>query len=115
MQLIVLTVPSLNFAEGYEPGNGLCQKLVQYSTVTMEEQKKLNDSLRKQNEQSTGDYDDGEGDDKMSLDSNAGTGMDNIEDEIMEDASPCKRRRKLHWKTEYLVYCFLRSLQHFNA
>lgn len=112
----------INYTEGCEEGNGLCENLVRYSKVSMEERKKWNDSLQANKDieqsddgnepESNGENDD---DDAMSISSDAATGMMDIAEEAMDaeenadaTASPTrnKSRRKLSWKTEYLVYCF---------
>lgn len=91
---------ALNFA----PHN-LCQDLIRYSTVSIRERKEYNESLRAA---SSGDADVARAGERVGDD--ARTDLDVIEDETMDDeVTPSKRsgvERKLHWKTEYLVYCF---------
>ncbi len=110
----------INYTDKRGPGNGLCENMVRYSKVTRETRKEYNDALRAEKEnRSNSDTDDtdqmniDDNDDDMSIGSNAGTGLDDIEgaavDEAEEEEIGMKvrgRQRKLDWKTEFLVYCF---------
>ena len=97
----------INFTEESEPGDGLCEGLVRYSTVSVAERKKYNDALRAQraetaqqrNESSEGAA---SGGDPMDTD-DAGTDLAEIAEEAMEEAASAdatqrrsgRRRRKL--------------------
>lgn len=92
-------------ALNFEPHN-LCQNLVRYSTVSIAERKEYNDSLRA----SSSEEADGSSNNGVSDGGDAAADLNDIEDiTISGEVSPPKRsgiERKLHWKTEYLVYCF---------
>ncbi|KAL7552028.1 hypothetical protein ACHAWF_017126 [Thalassiosira exigua] len=91
----------INFAEGCAPGDGLCENLVRYSTVSMEERRKYHEAM------SPNEPDD------MSISSDAGTDLDVIiaeaaeaEAEVEAESKRSGPQRKLSWKTEWLVYNF---------
>ena len=102
----------LNFTEGCEEGNGLCENLAQYSKISIARRNECNDSLRAAivNEPISNENNNGSARDDMSICSDAGTGMTDIADEAMEDAAGSTYTKcsgpgcKLDWKTEWLVY-----------
>lgn len=75
----------LNFTEGCDEGDGLCENMRRYSTVSMAERMRYN----------------GMGsDDDMSI------SEDDCEDEEEDGNETARgRKRSLDWKTEWLVYC----------
>lgn len=98
----------INYTEGCEPGDGLCENMVRYSKVSVAERKKYNDSLDGSTDNVDESIEDG---DDMSIGSDAGTGLSDIADAAMEEydssgasSSPRARKRKLGWKDEFLVY-----------
>ena len=91
----------INFTEKCEPGNGLCENMVRYSTISMEKRKEYHNARRAERDNHDMDIDDAD---------DAGTGLDEIADASIDEESNSKTskrgpQRKLHWKTEYLVYC----------
>lgn len=96
---------------------GVCERIKRYHHVTVEERVKYNNEIRakmeqeKKNNEAGGNGGGEAGEDldvimaEASLEGNA----DNL-DEVMAEANingtQRTRHRKLHWKTEYLVYCF---------
>lgn len=101
----------INWTEGCEDGDGLCQNLVRYDKVSMEKRKEYNGIGISDNDDTPSAS--GEGEDDMSVGSDAGTGLSEIADRMAVDGdddsegSPkLGRNRKLGWKDEYLVYCF---------
>ncbi|KAL7549609.1 hypothetical protein ACHAWF_013483 [Thalassiosira exigua] len=76
----------LNFSEGSPEGDGLCENLVRYSKVSIEERKEYQEALSVAID-----------DDAMSISSAQ------ADDEERKRRGP---KRKLDWKTEWLVYCF---------
>ena len=67
----------INFTEGCEPGNGLCENLARYNMVTMEQRKAYINSLK------AGEYPPAISptnahDGAMSIDGDAATALDNI-------------------------------------
>lgn len=94
----------LNYADHSEEAKemgGLCEHLARYSKVSMEKRKQHNDQLRETLASLSGDeFEDGNESDNSSEGNPIPLSTDN---------TPHKRsgrKRKLHWKTEYLVYCF---------
>jgi len=93
----------INYTEGCEPGNGLCENLVRYDKVTLAARKEHNNVS--ENDDALADEANGEGD----LHDIDGSELDGNSDESTRDnetvGTQRGRRRKLDWKTEWLVYC----------
>jgi hypothetical protein len=73
----------MNFAEGCPDDDGLCENMTRYHMVSVEEKKQYNATRLSDN-----------GDVEM---------VDTEEDTTKQKRG---RKRSLHWKTEWLVYCF---------
>ena len=112
----------INYTDGLPAGKGICENMKRYHHMTVEQKKKYNDDLRekirqrKEERQATAGNANTDGDAGSDLDEvmaealldDDGTNLDVDMDEVAAD-SPNKlntRKRKLHWKTEWLVYCF---------
>ena len=116
----------INFTEGCPPGDGLCENLVRYSKVSVKARKQFNTAPDDDDSSDDDDYEDlpglhdQRGDDEMSIDSEveevADTELDDLaeetileEEQLAEDTSYLHKsgpKRRLSWKTEWLVYCF---------
>ena len=87
----------MNYSEGCDSGDGLCENLCRYSKVPVakrKEFKRREDSVNK-NSVSSGDGDD------MSIDSDAGAGLASIIAKARAGSkSSSGRKRKIEWKTE---------------
>jgi hypothetical protein len=100
-----LFLDTINDTDGRPVGDGFCENLARYATVSLAKRKAHNES----DDQETQTEDGNSSDAGSGLQEIADEAMDEAELEDSEDASPSKhrgRRRKLHWKTEWLVYCF---------
>ena len=92
----------INYTEGRPEGDGMCEKMARYHLVSVADRKKYQEEKKAERARRESE------DDDMSVSSDAGAGL---EDVIMEEPEDEKsetrgRRRKLHWETEWLVYCF---------
>ena len=95
--------------------SGICENIKRYHHVTVEERVKYNDEIRARKEQATqagvADGNEGEAGEDLDVIMAEAALEDDGSDEVMEEApigsaQKKTRNRKLHWKTEYLVYCF---------
>lgn len=108
----------INYSDGLSAGKGICENMKRYHHMKVKDRVKYNDELREalrvRKDQSG--VEDSRGDAGEDLDEIMAESMqvdDDGLDEAMADAtidgSPKakkSRSRQLHWKTEYLVYCF---------
>ena len=94
----------INFADGREPGDGLCENMARYRRVSIDNRREFqeNNVLAGNRDSGSG----GDGDDGMSISSDAGTGLEDVIVDAKTSSIRRGRKRKLHWKTEWLVYCF---------
>ena len=103
----------INFTEACEPGEGLCENMVRYHHVSVE------DRLQFQTDQDAmeeGDAGDGLAtilaasdvvEDRGAMEEgDAGDGLATILAAIDVVEDRVRRPRKVHWKTEWLMYCF---------
>ena len=75
----------INFTEGCEPGEGLCENLSRYSKVSIDERRKF---------QQTADETSADSDD-MPIDSDAGPGLASIIAKAVTELKRKRRKRKL--------------------
>ena len=103
------------FLELINGKSGICENIKRYHHVTVEERVKYNDEIRATKEQAKAKVDNGnEGEAGEDLDVIMAEAEleDGDSDEVpmtettIGSAQKRTRNRKLHWKTEYLVYCF---------
>ena len=95
----------INFSDGCDTGEGLCDNMAWYLRVSIDDRREFQRDVQ----DSGGDGDDDtsiSGDDDMSISSDAGTDLGAIITEAEMTYKRHVRKRKLHWKTEWLVYCF---------
>jgi hypothetical protein len=90
----------LNFTEGREPGDGLCENMRRYNLVKMSERKQYNNIGVDGSDSGTVD------DESLTLDDDDSQGDDSDTNDDGGYSSNRGRKRKMHWKTEWLVYCF---------
>ena len=100
-----------NYTDGCEPGEDICENMAWYLRVVIEEEREYQydasttaESAPVETEVAGGRVDEA---DDMSVCGDAGTGLDRTI--AAAESVPQTRRgrkRKLHWKTEWLVYCF---------
>jgi hypothetical protein len=96
---------------------GVCERIKRYHHVTVEERVKYNNEIRAKMEEEkknneaggNGGGEAGEDLDVIMTEASLEGDADNL-DEVMAEANingtQRTRKRTLHWKTEYLVYCF---------
>jgi hypothetical protein len=97
----------LNYGEACDSGNGLCENLARYSKISVAKRKEHNSNLRANNngDPNTNQNNSDNESDSMSICSEEPEDDDNLN----FDSLPHRQKgppRKLHWKTEYLIYCF---------
>ncbi len=113
----------INYTDGRPKGKGFCENMKRYHHMTVEEKKKYNDDLREKLRQQKEERQAAAAG-NTNTDGDAGSDLDEIMteaifddngnhdvdmDEAAMDDVPINfntRKRKLHWKTEWLVYCF---------
>ena len=100
----------INYTDGCDPGEGLYENMVRYSKVYIAMSKEYNSPMVG-DENTEIDDDRASGGDDISVDSDAGTGLTELAEDAMNDATSnvngnADRHWKLDWKTEYLGYCF---------
>jgi len=92
----------VNFTDGCEPGQGLCENMARYSRVPLSKRKEFGLKADRKGQDMDSTMDDGAGCDDMSILS---------AEEVQEGSTGGEMkkrvyRRKLHWKTEYLAHYF---------
>jgi hypothetical protein len=97
----------LNYGEACDPGNGLCKNLARYSKISVAKRKEHNSNLFANN---NGDPNTNQNNSDDESDSMSICSEDPEDDANLNlDSLPHRQKgppRKLHWKTEYLIYCF---------
>eukprot|EP00984_Skeletonema_dohrnii_P017350 scaffold7876_cov70-Skeletonema_dohrnii-CCMP3373.AAC.2 len=105
----------INHTSDRPAGKGVCENMKRYHHMTVGERVKYNDGLRealrarkeKAAEAGTGTEAGGAGEDLDEITVEAMEVDDDLTGAAVDDAAMIdSSRRKLHWKTEYLVYCF---------
>ncbi|EJK68248.1 hypothetical protein THAOC_10592 [Thalassiosira oceanica] len=93
----------INYSDGRPKGDGMCENMARYHHISVDDRKKYQQEKKTKETQCESE------DDDMSVSSDAGTGLEDVlmaEPEADKTSDPRGRPRKLHWKTEWLVYCF---------
>ena len=90
----------VNYTGGCEPGEGLCENIVCFHHVSVDQRRE-----HQENSDAADSKTDGNGSDGMSVDNTAGVGLASITTEASSN-SRCGPTREMDSKTKWLVYCF---------